>query len=306
MQQFTFSAFILLGLSTAIVFSQEAPSPTEPDPQATSTIDIDVEGKNPWTRLEISNSSKNFQFVVAADVSRSVDKLNLLQPEFVVSVGNQIEGETETAEQWTKQWAEFDSAIAPLQMPCFFCAGDRDIPNESMSEQWHRKFGRSYYSFRYRDVLFLVLNTEDLPAEGVPYQIGTAQQRWAIEQLNNNRDARWTFVIMHKPTWTFIKKEHHPGKLGWESIEDALQGRSYTVLAGHLGEFARYERKGGEYYHLGSTDVASDTQDEIKTGQPSRMVRVTMSETGPVFAYLKSDGQFSKQFQTLPDPKREK
>lgn len=295
---------MLLGVPTA-VRSQE----NEPAPAANLQLEIEVEDKNPWTHLEFANPSRNFQFAVVGDrsggIPGTVEKLNLLQPEFVLSVGDQIDGEAATPEEWNRQWADYEKAVGHLKMPLFFCVGDRDVSTTSPSEQWRNRFGRSYYSFRYQDVLFLVLNTEDLPEEGMPYQIGTAQQRWAIEQLNNNRDARWTFVIVHMPTWTFTKKEHHPGKLGWESIEDALQGRSYTVFAGHLAEFARYERKGMEYYHLGAANGDAGSED-LENGKLDHIIWITMSEKGPVIAILKLNGILPNDIRTLPDPKREK
>jgi hypothetical protein len=62
-----------------------------------------------------------------------------------------------------------------------------------------------------------------------------------------------------------------------------------------------------EYYHIGnnmSTDGDADRSPEL--GERARIIRVTMEETGPVMGYPTADGQFSTEFRTLPDPKREK
>ena len=49
-----------------------------------------------------------------------VNKLNLLQPEFVISVGDLIEGYTENQKELNRQWDEFDGFVKQLQMPFFY------------------------------------------------------------------------------------------------------------------------------------------------------------------------------------------
>ena len=57
----------------------------------------------------------------------AVDLLNLLRPEFVMSVGDFIEGyvedEGDEAEVVKAQWAEIDELLEPLKMPLFFVHG---------------------------------------------------------------------------------------------------------------------------------------------------------------------------------------
>src|SRR5206468_2697058 len=72
-------------------------------PTAVSSVPmkIRVEEKNPWTNLELNNKERDFQFVIVTDrtgghrpgvFGEAVRKINLLQPEFVISVGDLIEG----------------------------------------------------------------------------------------------------------------------------------------------------------------------------------------------------------------------
>src|SRR5438552_544617 len=62
---------------------------------------VEHEKRNPWTHLRLNNDPEEFQFSIVSDrtgghrakvFSRAVERLNLLQPEFVVSVGDLIEG----------------------------------------------------------------------------------------------------------------------------------------------------------------------------------------------------------------------
>ena len=59
-------------------------------------------GAKPWTSQELQNDPAEFQFVVIGDrtgganqqgtFKLAIDQLNLLQPEFVINVGDIIEG----------------------------------------------------------------------------------------------------------------------------------------------------------------------------------------------------------------------
>ena len=50
-------------------------------------------------------------------------------------------------------------------MPFLSVPGNHDVGNEVMRELWRERNGRDYYRFVCRDVLFVMLNTEDPPVE---------------------------------------------------------------------------------------------------------------------------------------------
>src|SRR4051794_7084998 len=128
------------------------------------------------THLKLNNDSDEFQFAIVSDrtgghrarvFSQAVAQLNLLQPEFVVSVGDLIEGYTTDADRLAQQWREFQGYISQLQMPFFYVPGNHDLSNLAEEQVWKEKFGRRYYDFVYKNVLFLCLCTEDPPEEEV-------------------------------------------------------------------------------------------------------------------------------------------
>lgn len=293
------SAVIVVG---ALAGWSVSGAPGDPDNRE---LKISIDDRNPWTNLDLNNKPTEFQFAIVTDrtggrrpgvFARGVEKINLLQPEFVLSVGDLIEGYSEDPGMWALEWSEFESIVDGLQMPFFFCPGNHDISNVPMSAEWSRKFGRSYYSFAYRDVLFLVLNTEDPPTD--PYHIGREQQEWARRVLDEHQDVRWTFVIMHKPTWTYPDADLV--ETGWQAIEDALGSRKYTVFAGHKHTYAKYTRKGREYYMLATTGGGSDLSG-FANGKFDHFVWVTMKDDGPVIANLLLDGVQDKNVRTLPN-----
>ena len=70
-----------------------------------------------------------------------------------------------------------------------------------MDRIWDEMYGVRYYSFLYKDVLFLCLNTQD--GEGSNPLLGEEQIAWAKEELAATGDVRWTFVFIHQPLWVF-------------------------------------------------------------------------------------------------------
>jgi len=280
------------------------PQPEHPE------LKIQVEETNPWSNLKLNNQSRNFQFAVITDrtgghrpgvFQQAVNKLNLLQPEFVVSVGDLIEGYTEDRGQWALEWAEFQSKVNQLEMPFFYVPGNHDISNSGMEANWKRKFGRTYFDFRYQDVLFLALNSED-PPNSKPYGFGAEQQAWLRKVLAENADARWTFVFMHKPAWTY--PDDDPQATGWTAIEESLLvgNRNFTVFAGHKHNYGRYVRNGRDYIMLATTGGGSKLRGTAE-GEFDHFVWVTMKDGNPVIANITLDGVLDKTLRTLPEPK---
>lgn len=287
-----------------------APTAGAPATATKNGLSIRVEEKNPFTHLEINRRQNGFQFAIVSDrtggrrpgvFSRAVEKINLLQPEFVISVGDLIEGYSEDPGAWALEWSEFESKLTRFQMPFFFCPGNHDIANLPMSKEWHRKFGRSYYDFRYQDCLFVVLNTEEEPKKDREYFFTATQRAWLKQVLENNKDVRWTFVFMHKPVWSITKHKDpadNSTSLGWDEIEASLQGRKHTVFSGHNHVYAKSVRNGMDYYILATTGGAS-TLTGLKDGKFDHFCWVTMKDSEPVLANILLDGVEDKNIRTV-------
>jgi hypothetical protein len=258
-------------------------------------VQVQVEDRNPWTHLRFNNNKTDFRFALVSDrtgglrpgvFERAVRQLNLLQPEFVVSVGDLIQGGTKSKKVINDQWKEFDGFVAQLEMPFFYVPGNHDLSNRIMDKRWRQKFGRRSYHFVYKKVLFLLLNTEDPPGVG-DGRLGKKQIAAAKRALQDNPEIRWTIVAMHKPLWTSSKIE----KTGWLEMERLLAGRRYTVFAGHKHRYERFVRRGRLYYILGTTGGGSLLRG-APFGEFDHVVWVTMKKHGPVLANLMLEGIF--------------
>ena len=134
-----------------------------------------IDGAKPWTSEEFNDDPDDFQFLIIGDrtgganiegtFGLSIKQINLLQPEFVINVGDQIEGYTADKVKLNAEWDEVDKMLGELDMPFFRTPGNHDIANDAAKEVWLDRHGASYYHFVYQDVLFLVLDSEDPPRE---------------------------------------------------------------------------------------------------------------------------------------------
>ncbi|MHA7100446.1 metallophosphoesterase [Roseivirga pacifica] len=260
--------------------------------QATVKIES-ITGPKPYTSLDLNNNPKNFQFAIVTDRTGGhrpgvfldgVKKLNLLQPEFVMSVGDLIEGYTTNEERLDREWEEFNGFIDQLQMPFFYVPGNHDITNKVMEDKWKELYGKTYYSFVYQDVLFMCLNSEDNYRGSGRGTIGKEQYDWIKKTLAKNQDVKWTMFFLHQPLWA-----QEAETLMWPEVEKLLVDREHTVYAGHRHAYVQYERNNGKYYILATTGGGSSLRGP-ELGEFDHVVWITMTDEGPIMANLQLEG----------------
>ena len=272
-------------------------------PQTLTAGEIEArspDGAAPWTGLTANDADDDFHFVIVSDrtggarpgvFESAIPKVNLLEPAFVVSVGDLIEGYTEDQAQIDKEWDEFERFVADFEAPFFYVAGNHDMNNAVMAETWQARFGPSYYRFVYKDVLFLVLNSElfgmvSEPDTPVPGPWTQAEQLAFVERtLDQFPDPRWTIVLVHQPLW-----DYRDGVRGdWPKVEALLGERDYTVFAGHFHRYVKHIRNDRKYITLATTGGGSSLRGQIY-GEFDHVAWITMTATGPRIANLALDG----------------
>jgi len=255
-----------------------------------------VGSATPWTNKEFKADPNEFQFAVVSDrhggcrrgvFTNALEKLNLLQPEFVMSVGDLINGGTEDLARLDAEHKEMDDFLGGLEMRFFRVVGNHDISNPVMLGEYKKRYGLPYYHFLYKDVLFLSVCTEDRAADG---SISGEQVAYMKKAITDNKDARWTFLFMHKPL--FVPKD---GKLEkpWAEIEEAIKDRPHTVIAGHWHNYGKRVKHGQSYIHLATTGGGSGLEG-IQHGKFDHIVWITMTSEGPRIANLMLDGIHSE------------
>lgn len=275
----------------------------------------------PWTHQDYLNDPNEFQFAVVSDraanpregvFEAALAKLNLLRPELVLSIGDFIHGYGEGMKRLEDEdlvrakRREFDEALKTLTMPFYRVPGNHDINNDLSAGIWKELYGAAYYSFVYKDVLFLCLNSQDGPNYGAG--IGKEQIAWAKDVLAEHPDAPWTCLFFHQPLWLEDEKRLERGAAqltGFNEIEKLLEGRDHTVFAGHHHRYGKWVKNGNKYFRLATTGGQS-TLGGPEVGQFDHVVWITMTDQGPILCNLLLEGILDEDAKTnMPEKVRE-
>ena len=294
-----------------------------------------IDGAKPWTSEEFNDDPDDFQFLIVGDrtgganiegtFGLSMKQINLLQPEFVINVGDQIEGYTADKVKLNAEWDEVDKMLGELDMPFFRTPGNHDIANAAAQEVWRERYGPSYYSFIYNDTLFLVIDSEDPPRDApegiaeklelyarlqkedpeaakalgvelasdesvvaglaVPIEIHDEQIAFLKSALEKNADVRWTVLFLHEPAW------ENPSK-SFEEVQALLKGRKHSFFAGHLHYYDYDLIEGVEYITMGPTGASFHKEGP---GNVDHVTWVTMTDEGPKIANIALKGLFDRK-----------
>ena len=151
-----------------------------------------------------------FSFIVLGDAqfqntqsfNRLIDQVRLLRPSFVIQVGDLIDGYKSDIEEIEAEWVRFKHQIAPLApVPYFPVPGNHDVyggnkrPDARLEALFEQNMGPLYYSFNYRNALFVALNSDTREAMGF---INDTQMDWLRDVLAKSQ-AQHRFVFMHRP-----------------------------------------------------------------------------------------------------------
>jgi len=281
----------------------------------------------PWNGERFDSHPGKFTFAIFSDLTGgerqhvfdvAIAQLSLLRPELILNVGDLIEGESQDPDLLAEEWDEFDDRANRANAPVFYTGGNHDLTGRVQRQVWLERHGRHYYHFIYKDVLFLILDTEDhLPArmeeiseareaaiammavdpdsaskmeyfqmhERVTGQIGIEQAQYFRSVIEAHSDVRWTFLLMHKPVWL------NQDDAEFESIISSVGNQNFTVFNGHLHRYAYEERNGSDFIMLGTTGGAQSRTNPMAF---DHVTLVTVAEGKPSIVNLRLDGILDK------------
>jgi hypothetical protein len=137
----------------------------------------------------------------------------------------------------------------------------------------------------------MVMQNEGLQRAILYPKIGDEQVEYFRGVLADHPDARWTFILLHKPAWKY-------GNENFRKIEAMLQGRNYTVFAGHEHSYEYSKVNGRDYIQLATTGGGKPEQ---TSGVFDHFVWVTMTEEGPEIANLLLEGILDRTGEPISD-----
>lgn len=128
-------------------------------------------------------------------------EIDLLQPQFVINVGDTIEGYIRDPNvleaQANGQWDEIASIQRPYrQLPLYNTPGNHDIWNETAEQIYKDRTGQeTHYAFTYQSSLFVVLDNSR------NRELSDEMYAFLEDQLKANPDRSPKFVFFHQPFW---------------------------------------------------------------------------------------------------------
>ncbi len=183
-----------------------------------------------------------------------VTEIERLKPDFVITVGDMIEGYSHDTLPTPERWQEYLSIMEELSMPVYYTPGNNDIVTDDRVDAYREFTGFDpYHSFDFGGVHFVVLDNsrwdsiEEFPVE---------QWEWLADDLKIHREAPYTFVFFHKPFWYRTIADNKP-----DTFHNLF--KTYGVDAVFSGHFHRYfagEFDGIKYTNVGSSGGSATFQ----------------------------------------------
>lgn len=197
--------------------------------------------------------ANSFSFVVLGDrtgiandsvFSRVLEEIRLLRPDFVVGIGDLIEGYTDDIVAAAAEW---DAVLAMLDrtgVPGYFAPGNHDIWSPASESLFVRRVNPATWSLAHRNSIFIFCdNTRwqrfaDWPAE---------QRRRFRAELKKARRYQHRFVLMHRPWWRYALERGEP-----DTLHEWCREAGIThVFTGHDHFYSSHIRDSISYFQVG-------------------------------------------------------
>jgi len=220
---------------------------------------------------------------------RAVAEINLLNPDFVMTIGDHIQGYVSDTEVVKSMWKEYFDHLSMLEATVFLVPGNHDISNTVMYNYWRENIGKTYYSFNYKGCHFLVINSEESQSPNGEEAV-TEQIDFIRKDIENNKNAEQIFIFMHKPIWW--------QKGIWDSIEPTLVGTNYRVFAGHTHRINFENRNEHPYLIIATTGAGLNERPVEELGLFHHLTMVSVDGKNSKVALIKPGNIFPETIST--------
>ncbi|MEO0093587.1 MAG: metallophosphoesterase [candidate division WOR-3 bacterium] len=175
---------------------------------------------------------QDFSFVVLGDrtggakdevFEQIIKEIEILKPDFLITVGDLIEGYTNKKETIESEWNYVLGQMNQTAIPFYLTPGNHDIWDAQSESIYIRHFGKTYYSFDYQRCHFVIIDNSRCDSFA---EIPQIQLEWLKRDLKRHKRAPLTFCFLHKPFWHYSNQA--------EKIHQIFkQGGVDYVFSGH-------------------------------------------------------------------------
>ena len=171
-------------------------------------------------------------------------EIDLLHPDFVINVGDTIEGGNDARAE--AEWMELRPTWQRYRhYPLYFTPGNHDIWDDASRRLYERETGqKAWYSFNYQDAHFTVLDNSQTAG------LSDEQMQFLEQDLSRNQDRNPKFVFFHRPFW-ILPLKLESGEFPLHKLVKRYGVR--FVICGHGHQFVRLKRDGIIYMEVGSS-----------------------------------------------------
>lgn len=185
--------------------------------------------------------------------SRNVERIRELDPAIILNSGDLVARGSQY-EQWKPQYFDPLRGVSG-NIPVFPCLGNHE-QNAKHYYDYHLlpdDNDEVFYSFDYANAHIIALNSNSADA---PFELGSAQTQWLIEDLEKHKDATWKFVFFHHPlfrahptrgvtpqrwVWQRVFEEH--------GVDMVINGHDHYYMRSYaIGDYTGEPKLG--IYHL--------------------------------------------------------
>ncbi len=252
------------------------------------------------------NAEPRFRFAILSDRTgghtpgifpQVIEEINLLNPDFVVAVGDYIEGYGEDYERSEAEWDSLMVLIGALEAPLYMTAGNHDIWDDESEVMYRARTGFDpYYSFDYENTHFVVLDNSRVDAAA---DFPEEQRDWLVADLARHSEAENIFVFAHRPLWSQTLVLGEPDALHDIFLEYGVD----AVFNGHLHHYFTTEFDGIDYTVMGSSGggMYRSAEQPVTRGEFFQFGWVTVTSPGYELAVIDLGGIYPRGVVTQDD-----
>ena len=224
---------------------------------------------------------------------QNIRETNLLDPDFVIIVGDLIMGYVSgDDEKVIREWDAFDKANELYEAPFRLVVGNHDVWDKPSEAIYQQRYGDLYYSFDAGGCHFIVLNSEDKTVVAdddtrTTDKIVGKQLEWLKKDLEAHKGKK-TFVSLHKPLWhesyeesSNWNKDVHP-LLAKYDVDTVFAGHWHIYMKSDVRDDVRYIITGGAGAEIGTNEATGAFYHYLMVTVRGEKTTIAVIKTGSV------------------------